>query len=558
MMGIMDTWRQTCGAALAALTAVAFAATGDQARDEQLLQTAQVGPDGPALLDYFRQRTVGAADRKRIESLIRQLGDPAYAVRERAMADLVACGLPAIGPLRQAQNDPDVEVARRAERCLERIERVPSAALSAAAARSVARQKPAGAVAVMLAYLPVADDESVADEVRDTLAAVAVTDGRPDALLTRALDDPNPHLRGAAAEALARSGLPAAVEAGRKGLADASADVRLRTALALVTRTKDKSAVRPMIDLIAELPQGSAWQVEDVLIRLAGDAAPKVTLGEDAAARQKYRDVWQEWWQKNESGTDLAKLDAAPPMLGHTLLVVRDPRMPTGKVFEINAKKEVVWKIEGLQMPTDAVVIGRDHVLITEELGHQVSERDLTGKILWSKQVPQPIGVQRLPNGNTFVACRSQLVEYDSRRREVFSYQRQQFDICAARKLRGGDAILTTRTGQCVRVDAKGKEAAPVALQRGIMPYPGDLDVLPNNHILVTQQNGVAEYDPAGGPAVWQATFLRPTSVQRLPNGNTLVASGQASAMVAELDRAGKTVWKYDVTEGPVWRARRR
>ena len=48
---------------------------------------------------------------KRIDGLIRQLGDPAYAVRERALADLVACGLSAVGPLRQAQRDPDVEIA---------------------------------------------------------------------------------------------------------------------------------------------------------------------------------------------------------------------------------------------------------------------------------------------------------------------------------------------------------------------------------------------------------------------------------------------------------------
>ena len=77
---------------------------------------------------------------------------------------------------------------------------------------------------------------------------------------------------------------------------------------------------------------------------------------------------------------------------------------------------------------------------------------------------------------------------------------------------------------------------------------------------LVTQRDSVAEYDGTGGAPVWQATCSRPTSVQRLPNGNTLVASGMSAASgVIELDRAGQTVWEYKSTDNFLpWRARRR
>src|SRR5437763_1722749 len=126
---------------------------------------AQVGTDGPALLGYFRRRTVGEAERQRLEQLIRQLGDDAFAARERAADELVRAGLPAVGLLRQAQADADVEVARRAERCLQRIEKVPSTSLSADAARMVAVRKPPGAVAVLLNYLPLADDDTVPDGI---------------------------------------------------------------------------------------------------------------------------------------------------------------------------------------------------------------------------------------------------------------------------------------------------------------------------------------------------------------------------------------------------------
>ena len=565
----MDSWRRlwrvTLTAALAAALALphggpAAPVAGPQADDEQILKTARVGTDGPALLTYFRQRTVTAADRQRIETLIRQLGDPAYAVRERASADVIAVGLPAIGPLRDAAANPDVEIARRAERCLGQIERAPSAALSAAAARGVARTRPAGAVGVLLAYLPMADDEAVADEVREALAAVAVVADSADPALAAALADPSPLKRGAAAEALARTGLPAAIDQSRKALADANADVRLRIALALVTRAKDKAAIPAMIGLLADLPQGAGWRIEDVLIRLAGDAAPKVTLGEDAAAREKCRDAWKDWWDKNGATVDLAKLDAAPPMLGNTLVVLRDQRSGAGRIVELNTEKKELWKIDNLHFPSDAVVVGRDRVLIAEEQSQQVTERDLTGKVIWTKQVNQPIGVQRLANGNTFIVCRNQLIEIDARRVEVFSYQRPapQFDICAAQKLRSGDAIFLTRTGQCIRLDAKGKEGRPF-LVPPTLTY-GGIDVLPNNHVLVTQKDCVAEYDGTGGAPVWQGTFSRPTSVQRLANGNTLVASGQSpTPTVAELDRLGHAVWEFKPTDGSLpWRARRR
>src|SRR5205085_12377215 len=83
---LLGSWFLVLGSCLA------LGSTDDTAADEQLLQKAQIGTDGPALVAYFRQRTVGDAERQRIEALIRQLGDPAYAVRERAQTELIACG----------------------------------------------------------------------------------------------------------------------------------------------------------------------------------------------------------------------------------------------------------------------------------------------------------------------------------------------------------------------------------------------------------------------------------------------------------------------------------
>lgn len=538
---------------------VPIVGAADSSADEQVLKQAQLATDSPSLLAYFRLRTVGEADRHRIDGLIRQLGDSAYAVRDRATAELSTCGLAAVSQLRQASADADVEIARRAERCLAQIERVPSANLSAAMARLIGQRKPEGAVGVLLAFLPYADDESVADELRDALAALALNGTPIDPLLEKALDDRLPIRRGAAAEALIRTRRPEMIARCRKALTDSNVDVRLRAALALVAHAKDKPTVMPMINLMAELPQGAGWRIEEILIRLAGDSAPEVSLGSEDAARKKCRDAWLDWWDKNGATVDLAKLDGTPAMLGHTLLVLRDPRGVSGRVEEINEKLQSLWKIDNLQQPIDAVMTGKDRVLIAEYSNYQVSEREISGKVLWTKRVIMPIAVQRLPDGHTVVASRNQVVEWDEQQRDVFTLRRDQSDIVAATKARSGEVVLFTQSGTCIRIDPKtNKEIASFATGRQYYGY-GSIAVLPNGRILITLLNSVVEYDANGGQH-WQATFNRPTSVQRLPNGNTLVCSSTLpSPLVAELDRNGKIVWEFKPPDGMApWKVRRR
>jgi hypothetical protein len=557
-------------AALGFVIAIVVGAAGSSG-DDDLLKSARIGTDDAELLGYFRRRTVSDAERQRILDLIRQLGSDAYAVRERAGNDLIEVGPPAVGLLRLGQNDPDIEIARRCERCLQRIERVPSTKLSAAVARTIAKRRPPGAAAVLLAYFPFADDESVAEELRDALVAVALRDGRIDPALLAALADPVTARRAAAGEALVRTNQAAALTAARKLLQDAQPEARLRVALALVTHAKDRQAVRPMIQLLADVPQSAGWRIEEVLIRLAGDAAPTVSLGGDEAARQKCRDAWLAWWGKDGETVDLAKLDGAAPTLGYTLIVARNQTNLTGRVLEVNAAKEVLWQIDGLTLPMDAIVVGKDRVLIAEQNAQRVSERDFRGAEIWAQTLPAvhgmqslPIGLQRLPNGNTLIVCRSHIVEWDSERKTVGKpYERGQQDIVGATKLRNGEMIVLTQQGNCIRLDNDGKELnnrSPNS--RMFIPF-GYIDALPSGHALVTHQNNIAELD-GDGKQVWSLASIRPTCVQRLTNGNTLIASSgintaPAATAVRELDRNGDTVWEFRFGDGAIpYRAHRR
>jgi hypothetical protein len=455
--------------------------------------------------------------------------------------------------LREALSNPDIEIVRRATRCLEAIEKGLKPHVSVAAARMVARLKPPTAGAVLLAYLPFAEDESVIDELRLALAAVAMRDGKPDPALLQGIEDRDTLRRAAAVEALLKSKAIPPTE-GHKFLNDSEPMVRLWAGMALA-ELKDKEAVPPLIALLAELPREKAWQVEDLLCRMAGEQAPPVSLGDDDDSRGRCRDAWASWWRTNGPKIDLARLSGGPQMLGYTIITTLDNNGNNGTVYEIGHDGKPRWKIENLAFPTDAQVLPGERVLIAEMNGGRVTERDFKGKVLWEKQVNMPLTCQRLPNGNTFIATRNELLEFDRAGKEVFKHSLGDFGVYGGVKLRNNQYGMVTQFGAFVRLDAAGKELKSINISQNI--GLAAVDALPSGRVVVPVwgENKVVEYD-AEGKKVWEVSANTPASAMRLPNGNTLVACN-GSQEIIELDRNGKKVWEHKATGNP-WRARRR
>src|SRR5215471_3477478 len=274
--------------------------------DEQALQAVGLRSDAATLLDFFRKRTAGEAKPDRVSELVRQLGDASAAVREKATGELVSLGTIAVPWLRQAVKDPDdLETANRARKCLEHIEGGSGATVVAAAARLLASRAPAGATDALLAYLPFADDDTVVEEVKAALASLATRDGKADPALVKALDDKSSLTRAIAAEALSQPGDDPLPEV-RKLLKDPRPTVRLRVALALA-EFKDGEAINNLISLIKELPVVQGKQAEEYLVTLAGDAAPKSPLTDDAS-RAKAHDAWVTWWKQSEGTAPLDEI----------------------------------------------------------------------------------------------------------------------------------------------------------------------------------------------------------------------------------------------------------
>ncbi len=513
--------------------------------NERTLTAAHVGTEGKDLLKFFRDRTPTAADQARIADQVTRLGATAYKVRQQALASLVARGRVAIPALKRARASPDLEVARRAEQALRRIQdRDAGPGLTAAAARVLAARKPDGAAATLLAFLPFAEDELSSGEVLTALSALAGKGGKPDPALTAALTDPHPLRRAAAAEALCRAKVEAARPAVRRLLRDADPVVRFRAAAALAG-AGEKDAVPVVIDLLTHLPPAQAYLAQDFLFRIGLEKSPSAPLGLDDESRKQCRDVWTAWWQEHGAKTDLARLARPHKPKGYTMLVLID----AGKVVERDAAGKQRWEVGDLQLPVDVEILPGERLLITEHGAGRVTERTTKGRLLWEKKIAQPLMAQRLPGGNTFIATRTNLVEVDRAGKEVASINPPNGGLLMrARRLRNGQiACITMDRGlgetHFFLLDPAGKPLRSFPVN--VTTYGGRLEMLGPDRFLVPEMgtNQLLAYN-LRGKVVWEARVKQPVAAVALPNGHVLVTT-YSEHRALELDEDGMEVGEY-------------
>lgn len=524
-----------CSVALCMLICLAGQTLADDARDEAIVRAARIGTDGESLLKFFRSRTLTEADRLALEEQVKQLGSRSFAVRERAFEALKKRGLPAIAFLKPALMNMDLEIVRRAERCIAEIDRGPGPELSAAAARLLARKPPAGAIATLVAYAPHAEDENVEDALLEALVKLTPATGKPDAALLAALTDEQPSRRAAAGYVLGRRA--DAQPQVRKLLADREVTVRFRAAQGLLVG-RDRAAVAVLPALLSDTPLSLAWQVEELLVRLGGENAPSASLGSgDPAARKAARTAWEQWLKKSGDKADLARVSDLRRVLGLTLAVEYN----TARIWECGPDGTIRWEITNLHGPMEAWVLPGNRVLVAD--GNSVTERDFKGTVLKTIASPPsgPSGCQRLPNGNTFVSSYGNVYEYDRDGKKL--YEHNIGGSNAIRKHRNGNIIYTTDS-HIIEMDTDGRRVRSVPLPRQSM-WVGIEDIGNDRFVLANSGTGqVIEVD-ATGKIQWEVNVAGACGVSRLAGGNTLVATAQR---VVELDRNGKIIWEKKTT----------
>jgi hypothetical protein len=530
--------------ALPALTAT----SNPRSTDEPPTREASGGDD---LVEFFQSHGASAKPGE-VHRLIEQLGDDSFEVRRSATQRLKELAGAAAPALRAAVDHPDPEVRRAAADCLRQIEIESSSPAVIAAAQRLAKQKPRGAAAALLNFLPAVGDERVLEKLQIALVAVTLRDGQPDPAVIHAVQDDDPTRRAAAGVALCRVGAKEHLPAVRKLLNDPIPRVRLRIGLALVA-LGEREAVPALISVLDVLPRNLLVPVEDLLYGLARESAPVMSMGHGTAERKKFREAWADWWKTSGKTIDLASVRESP-YLDHTLVLLLDE----GKVTELDSDDRPLWSIDRLGFPLDLQLLPGGRVLVADNTGNRVVERHPLGMVLWETNASGPLAAQRLPNGDTFIATRDELSEVDREGTVVWSVVRPAGDqVMRATRLPDGDTAVIGMTRQrYVRLDPQGKEryGFPVRVQTA----GGRIDVHPDGRVLIPEmgRNLLVEYD-ATGKVLHEYPVEQPIAAVRLDNGNILVTSMEEKRAI-ELDPAGKEIWSYRSTKSRVNRAWRR
>ena len=409
-----------------------------------------------------------------------------------------------------------------------------------------------------------ADSDALADDIRGALVAIAAPNGKADPAIVAALADASPVRRGAAYIALIEGG-PATEririkdsfqqvkDAVRK---DTDVQEKFRGLWALVMITREKEFVPDLIAMAPQLPRGRIWQLEDLLLQLAGTAPEGGRFGKSPESLAKARDAWTGWWEQKGGGIDFVKFAYKPRIQGITDIVEWD-RTGSGNGRFVSLGPDMKEKhhfAAGSMFDAKMMPNGR---LTTIENYNQVLDRDLTGAVQKTRNLAQAVALQTLPNGGLLVVTRQFIYEFDKDGNQKWAYQRQNTaDIVTGCRLPGGDTIfivMNQKGENCFRLDAKGQLVGK-GITVGLMTnygYPQGIEVLGENSILMCESNQICEYDLKTGKAGWKYAVNVPTSVQRLPNGNTLIAAQNGNNSRAfEVDTAGDVLWEHKSKDG--------
>jgi HEAT repeat protein len=520
---------------------------------ESLLHGAGVKSDDAALLDLFRKRTLAQAERRRLEDLVRQLGADGYDDRVQASKDLVGAGPRATPVLREALASSDPEVRRRARWCLASLVARPEADLLLAAGSLLAVRRPAHAAAVLLAYLPCAEDETVAYGLLPAIRAVSWRADRLEPALQDAVKARAAVQRTAAAFALGRSGKAGERDLVVPLLSDADEAVRWYAAQALVAG-RDRRGVPGLLALVEKGSLERAAEAETLLALVAGETAPPEPLGETQPERLRCSQAWQKWWQKHGARVDLAKVNVDGGLLGLRLVTVVNA-FGGGAVWEDSPGRRTRWIIKDVGGPFDIRVLPGGRLLLAEESAKRVTERDRTGKVLWEHRLPRgPLEVQKLPSGNVLVVTNYEIVEVDRAGKVAATHVRDpQGNLFSGQQLPGGNLLYGLYSGEVIEQDRNGKQVRRFAIERprgltNIVVLPGGKYLIP-----YTRSHRIVELDGTG-KVTREVGVTSPTCVAVLPGGNLLVGS-HILANVREIDRRGNVLWQRRA-EGQVFRVR--
>jgi len=206
-------------------------------------------------------------------------------------------------------------------------------------------------------------------------------------------------------------------------------------------------------------------------------------------------------------------------------------------------------------------VLGEIHIYVADHQNRNVLKIKEDGTVLWS--VPNNNGhdVQLLKNGNLLIVT-NQVQEIGPDKKVVWSIGRPTIQTAeAAQRLENGHTVIADNGKHAVieinekneivwQFDVPNSNNRPQATMRQVRRLTNG-----NTLICASTLDEVWEVNPAK-EIVWRYKVPFPYLATRLENGNTLISSGDGYGSpqgwyLIEVDKEGKTVWKYGGEEAP-------
>jgi hypothetical protein len=212
----------------------------------------------------------------------------------------------------------------------------------------------------------------------------------------------------------------------------------------------------------------------------------------------------------------------------------------------------------GVERLPDGNTLIADGRIFTGNDAH-VLEVDSLGRLVWAYikcDVPFLHSARRLPNGNTLMASSygNKVVEVNRNGDTVWTMAEGLHYPNEAFRLASGNTLITDRDNNRV-IEVTPQRGIVWSYSNLIAPHNGSRLANGNTLISDSDSNRIIEVE-SSGTVVWRYAGLSwPRSAQRLDNGNTLIADTKANRVI-EVDSSGATVWSVYVTEMPYMAAR--
>lgn len=192
----------------------------------------------------------------------------------------------------------------------------------------------------------------------------------------------------------------------------------------------------------------------------------------------------------------------------------------------------------------------------TDYGGNKVCLVDKTGKITWQISAARPQDVWILPNGNILFAYLRGVKEVTRDKKVVWEFKAGKGNETHACQPLPDGKVMIAESGpmRIIEVDRTGKITKEVKLttkcKRTHAQMRGARKTAKGTYLVGQYSDGVLrEYD-AAGKIVWEFRHKPTFGGIRLPNGNTLVSTGDGHHIV-EVDKDGKVIWEIKEKDLP-------